>query len=268
MAFGSTAATNVSINPAGTSLTATAPAGTGTVQVKVTTPGGISAVTTSDQYSYLGVPTVTSVSPASGPVGGGTQVTVTGTNLAGETSVLFGPNAATAVTVNGPGTSLTATAPPGTGLVDVEVANPLATSAASSADRFSYTNPVVRVAGVTQSEGTGGTSTMNFPVTLSAPSPVSVSVNYQTADGTATAPSDYAATSGTVTFPAGQTSLTIPVQIVADSVPEPTENFTVQLGSPVNATLGTSVATGTITNDDAPVLTGATSINVPPPAER
>ena len=78
-----------------TSITATSPAGTGTVDVTVTTVGGTSATSPADQFTYVAAPTVTSISPTSGPTGGGTSVTITGTNLGGASAVDFGSNAAT-----------------------------------------------------------------------------------------------------------------------------------------------------------------------------
>ena len=145
--FGSTVASNVTVTSP-TSLTAKAPPGSmGTVDVTVTNaappgvggPGPTSSTSASDQYTYGLAPTVTSVSPAVGPISGGTSVTVTGTNLGGATAVHFGSNAATGVVVNGGGTSLTATSPPGAiGAVDVTVTTPGGTSATSPADRFTY----------------------------------------------------------------------------------------------------------------------------------
>lgn len=74
-----------------------------------------------------------------------------------------------------------------------------------------------------------------------------VMVSYTTNNGTATAPGDYATTSGTLTFGPGVTSQTITVPIVADLVGEPNETFTVTLSTPTNgATLGASTATVTI----------------------
>jgi len=78
--FGSTPATITA--DSATSITATAPPGTGTVDVTVTTPDGTSATSSADQFTYTVVvppPTVTAISPATGPTGGGTHVTVTGT---------------------------------------------------------------------------------------------------------------------------------------------------------------------------------------------
>ena len=148
--FGANAATGVVVNSA-TSVTATSPAGTGTVDVTVTTPGGISATSSADQFTYVGAPTVSAVSPTSGPTAGGTSVTITGTNLTGASAVHFGANAATGVVVNG-ATSVTATSPAGTGTVDVTVTTPGGTSATSSADDFTYVGPPV-VTGVNPTSG-------------------------------------------------------------------------------------------------------------------
>ncbi|WP_237736703.1 beta strand repeat-containing protein, partial [Delftia acidovorans] len=93
--FGGTAATGFTVNSA-TQITATAPAGSpGTVDVRVTTTGGTSATGAADQFTYVATPTVTSISPTSGPQAGGTTVVLTGTNLGGATAVTFGATAAT-----------------------------------------------------------------------------------------------------------------------------------------------------------------------------
>jgi hypothetical protein len=89
-----------------------------------------------------------------------------------------------------------------------------------------------------------------FTVSLSAPSAQTVTVQYATADGTATAPSDYKATSGTLTFNPGQTSGSIVIAVRKDLVVEPTETFFVNLSSPTNATIADGQAVGTIRNDD------------------
>jgi hypothetical protein len=99
------------------------------------TPNGVSAF----KAPSTPAPVVTGVSPTSGPAAGGTAVTVTGTSLTGGT-VAFGPHAATGVTCGA--TSCTATSPAGTGTVDVEVTTTAGTSAATSADHFSYTTPL------------------------------------------------------------------------------------------------------------------------------
>src|SRR5262249_52332706 len=75
-------------------------------------------------------------------------------------------------------------------------------------------------------------------------------VQYATADGTATAGSDYAFTAGTLTFPPGMTSLPVTVPVFGDRVFEADETFAVNLTSPVGATLADAPGPGTITNAD------------------
>jgi len=118
--FGSTAATSFTVN-SDTKITAYSPAGTGTVDVTVTTPGGTSATGPADHFTYIPAPMVTGVSPSSGPTLGGTTVAITGTSLNGATSVLFGSNAAASFSIDSD-TRITAVSPAGTaGTVDVTV---------------------------------------------------------------------------------------------------------------------------------------------------
>ena len=107
--FGTAAATNVVV-VSGTSITATTPAGSaGAVTVTVTNAGSQSGSLTSG-FTYVLVPTVSSVSPNSGPPAGGTAVTITGTNFASGATVKFGSTAATNVVVVN-STTITATTP-------------------------------------------------------------------------------------------------------------------------------------------------------------
>jgi hypothetical protein len=110
--------------------------------------------------------------------------------------------------------------------------------------------PVVSIAGATLAEGNAGTQPMSFTVTLGKATPLRVSVAYATADGTASAGSDYTTTSGTLVFAPGETTKTIAVAITGDINGEPDETFTITLSNPVNARLGAAQATGTITSDD------------------
>jgi hypothetical protein len=134
--FGATVAT-YTIN-SNTQITATSPAGTGTVDVTVTTPGGTSATSAGDQFTYVPAPTVTAIGPTAGPTAGGTTVTITGTGFAGATSVTFGATPATGFTVIS-NSAITATAPAGSaGTVDVRVTTVGGASATSAADQFTY----------------------------------------------------------------------------------------------------------------------------------
>ena len=102
-------------------------------------------------------------------------------------------------------------------------------------------------------EGNSGTSTLSLPVTLTTAAARVVSVDYVTANGTAVAPSDFVSASGTITFQPGETAKTIAIGVVGDAAVEPNETLSVVLSHPVNAVLGRSSATGTITNDDTAV---------------
>jgi hypothetical protein len=96
---------------------------------------------------------------------------------------------------------------------------------------------------------------LTFPVRLSEPAAGVVTVDFATADGTATVGSDYLPASGTITFNPGETNALVAVPIVSDTVNEPNETFRVVLSNPTGAILGNLGATGTILNDDTPTLT-------------
>ncbi len=110
--------------------------------------------------------------------------------------------------------------------------------------------PTLAFANVTVIEGDVGTVNATFTVTLSAASGKTVTVDYATADGTATSPADYTATSGTLTFAPGQTTKTIDVPIVGDVLNEANETYTLTLSNPLNGTVPTATRTGTITDND------------------
>ena len=115
--------------------------------------------------------------------------------------------------------------------------------------------PSLTVAGASLAEGNTGMQSLSFTVTLANRTPLRVSVAYATADGTAKAGSDYTATSGRLVFAPGETSKTVAVPILGDTVFESDETFSLTLSNPANATLGTATATGAITNDDAATAT-------------
>jgi hypothetical protein len=98
-----------------------------------------------------------------------------------------------------------------------------------------------------------------FTVTLSSARTQTVSVQYISSNGTASAGADYDAVSGTLTFTPGLTSRTITVPIIGDSLPEGSETFFVNLSNPTNAPLTDSQGQGTITDDEAPAAVFAFS---------
>jgi hypothetical protein len=109
---------------------------------------------------------------------------------------------------------------------------------------------------------TGDTSYASVGVTLSAASGQEVSVDWTTADGTATvAGSDYTADSGTLVFTPGETDKTVVVPVIGDNASEGDETFDVDLSTPVNATLGNATNVVTIVDND-PIPPGSAVLTV------
>ncbi len=162
--FGTAAATNVVV-VSSTSITATTPAGSaGAVTATVTVSGQSGSL--ANGYTYVGVPTVTSVSPNSGATTGGTAVTITGTKFATGATVTFGTAAATNVVVAS-STSITATTPAGSaGAVTVTVTNTGAQSG-SLANGFSYV-VATAITYVQSADADPQTPQTSVPVTFSA----------------------------------------------------------------------------------------------------
>jgi hypothetical protein len=149
-----------------TQISVTAPArAAGPVDVTVTTPGGTSATSAGDRYTYLapGPPTVDAVSPNSGTGGGGDYVQLFGSGFTGATAVHFGTVAASGITATSD-TEFTVFVPSGTpGLVDVTVTTPLGTSGTSPADHFTYvTPPTPVVTAVSPASGFSSGGTLVF----------------------------------------------------------------------------------------------------------
>src|SRR5205823_9517890 len=111
--------------------------------------------------------------------------------------------------------------------------------------------PQTNTKDVARKEGNSGTTPFVFTVSLWVAYNVPVTISYATtANGTATAGSDYQATSGTLTIPAGQTTGTITVLVNGDRLPEPNETFVVNLSAPTNATIADGQGIGTIRDDE------------------
>ncbi len=129
------------------------------------------------------------------------------------------------------------------------------TSAESTYTVSAATGPVAAIGDATIDEGDAGNRLMKFAVTLERPATTNVTVQYATVNGTATAPSDYKAKTGTLTIKAGKRSAIVAVKVVGDTVIEPDETFSVHITSS-NATLLDAVGTGTIRDDSTsgPVL--------------
>lgn len=126
--------------------------------------------------------------------------------------------------------------------------------------------PIVSIDDVSQTEGTGGTSTLSFTVSLDIPATFAVSVPFTVSDVTATSPDYSVTTSSPVVIPIGSTSADISVDIVTDAFDESDESFEIQLGAPTNAELDLTPANtlgiGTILDDDTAGITFTDEDNV------
>ena len=123
--------------------------------------------------------------------------------------------------------------------------------------------PAISINDVTVPEGTGVTTTATFIVTLSLASGQTVTVDYATANGTATAPSDYTSATGTVTFAPGTTTQTVNISVVGDTLDEPDETFFVNLSNATNATISDAQGVGTITDNDGGPSLSINDVTVP-----
>jgi hypothetical protein len=106
--------------------------------------------------------------------------------------------------------------------------------------------PVVAIDSVQVNEGNSGTTTLTFTLTLDAAPLIDATVAFNTADDTATAGSDYTASSGVVTFAVGETTKTVSIDVLTDLNVEPDETFFTQLSLPNNLLIGTSQASKVI----------------------
>jgi len=213
--------------------------------------------------------TPASASPAAvGPGQPSVNVTITGTSAAGSEFFDPGPDPAppaqvynhiaasipgvtvNSVTFNSPTQvtlNISTVGSPG-GAKNVTITNPDGQSRTGTG--ILTITPTVSINDVTMAEGNSGTTPFVFTVSLSAASGQTVTVNYATADGTATAGSDYVAASGTLTFTPGTTSLPVTVLVNGNTTFEPDETFFVNLSSPVNISIAKGQGVGTILNDD------------------
>jgi hypothetical protein len=120
--------------------------------------------------------------------------------------------------------------------------------------------PIMRVSDMAVAEGDEGATLATFAVDLSAPASQPVTVNYSTANGTATAGTDYVAVAGTLTFAPGETRQIITVPINTNTIIESDKTFLVNLAEAAGAALAIAQATGTIVNDDPAASIGDTAL--------
>ncbi len=112
-------------------------------------------------------------------------------------------------------------------------------------------SPIVSVGNASGTEGDAGSSTVTFDVNLGCVHDLPVTVDYFTADGTATAPGDYAAAQGQLTFVPGETAKTVGVEIQGDTLEEGNETFSLFLGAVSEAAVVHREGIGTIFDDEA-----------------
>ena len=251
--FGATAATSFTVNSA-TQITAVAPAGTGSVDITVTSSTASTSVIVpaDDTFNYVTTPTVTGLTttatPAGGPTGGGTQVTVSGTSFDKVSAVDFGGTPATSFLLNGLN-SITAVAPAGTGTVDVTVTTGLGTSATGSADQYAYNPTLAAAAGSAAYTNSPGTS---VPVTGTSQSGTTLTID---AIGSWTAGQKVGLSGFTNGLPAATYTVVAPVTGVGFTVTVPagtttgtgTGNALVLATVSATAVSATTTGTGTVT---------------------
>ena len=174
-------------------------------------------------------PTVTGISPSSGPAAGGTSVTITGTGFTGATVVDFGATPAMGLTVVND-TTITADSPAGTGTVNVSVIGPAGTSATSPADQFTYTvAAAATVTGISPASGPAAGGTL---VTITGTGFTGASaVDFGTT--AATGVTAVSATTITADSPAGTGTVDVTVISPAGTSPvSPADQFTYVAVSP------------------------------------
>jgi uncharacterized protein len=177
---------------------------------------------------------------------GGNAVTQGSVTFKEGTTTLSGP---TSLNSSGQATFTTSALSSGSHTITAEYGG-TASFSASSGSVVQAVNAqqfiTITITDVTVQEKNGGTISANFSVRLSSSSSEAITVSYATANGTATAGSDYVAKSGTLTFNPGTTTQTISVVVNSDRVTEGNETFFVNLINVTNATISDSQGVGTI----------------------
>jgi Tol biopolymer transport system component/predicted secreted protein len=203
----------------------------------------------------------------------GTDALAAATCPADDGTAPFNPNSAAIVDFVGYGNSATTTghcyegpgpaAAPANTTADFRKAGGCVDTNDNAADSFVATpnprntsSPIgdcksdITINDVTVTEANTGTVNATFTVTLSAAGANTVTVNYATADGTATQPADYQSASGTLTFNPGDLTKTITVLVNGDTLDEPTETFFVSLSNAVNGVIVDNQGQSTINDND------------------
>ncbi len=125
---------------------------------------------------------------------------------------------------------------------------------ATGVDVAAQQSPSISVRDVIVVEKNSGTTQATFVVALSGPTSQSVSFSFATANGTATAGSDYVATSGALTFAAGEVEKPVVVLVNGDTADEAQETLFLDISNVQNATVNSNRGTGFIVDDDGPTI--------------
>jgi len=207
----------------------------GTMGFVVTASGTSSSEITFDYATSNGTATAgsdyTATSGTDGSItAGNTQTTI---NVPITNDTIDEPNETLTFTISNPGNATISDAT-GTGTITDNDAT-----------------PTIAINDVTVDEGDG---TATFTITRSGATSQTVTANWATSDGTAVAPGDYTAASGSISIASGVSTDTIVITIVDNNVTEPDETFNVTLSSPVNATIADGTGVGTINDDEIPLV--------------
>lgn len=251
-----------------TQITCTTPGGSaGSASVVVTTPSGSNAANT--LYTYQTAPTVTSISPSSGPLSGGKNVTLTGTNFIGATGVTIGGNPATSVTVTGANT-LTCTTPSAlsAGTASVVVTTPSGANAGNSLYAYVLAPTVSSIAttgGITTTSGTanGGTTVTITGTNFTGPNPFTPVVTFGATPATSVAV--VSSTSITCVTPSGSAGTASVLVTTPGGVNTANNLYSYVLTPPTITDIGPaagSSAGGTSVTITGTNFTGATGVTI------
>ncbi|MBK6728983.1 MAG: hypothetical protein IPG63_17500 [Xanthomonadales bacterium] len=202
---------------------------------------------------------VTVVTPPPAPTAGNNgaicnrqTLQLTASTISGASYAWTGPNAFTS-TLQNPAIANATTAASGNYSVTATIGGVTGPAGATTATvnpcQISIADPAAIV------EGTGSNSTATFAVSLSHASKTAITLNWASANGSAAAPADYTAGSGTLTIAANATGATITRPVIGDTLDEDNETFHIDLSNPSAGSISDNRGTATITDDDAaPVL--------------